>query len=280
MEKSKIIICSDVHLCHINWYDCTAEKRLKDMAYNLNAFSESNNCEKVIFLGDYSLDFWEWGEGGSYVNNGVSNTERFVKEIASTLKTPYYMAPGNHEQYGYEKWREITGCERRDCLVSGGYLFIFCDNYAENLNPDYHSDGTYTLTDISYVKECLNKHPDFPVILCSHYFDLEKENHSFFEFIKNEKRISLLICGHTHTHEVIDLGKRADNVKLYIDGHYSYSPETTPLKDNMWGFNEILLTKDGIEISYIEPENTVVYKGETLKHNYRKQNQGFFFNRI
>ena len=43
---------------------------------------------------------------------------------------------------------------------------------------------------------------------------------------------------------------------------------------------EVLLTKDGIEISYVEPENSEVYKGETLNHNYRKQKQGFFANRI
>lgn len=255
MEK-RVIICSDVHLCHIDWYGVSCEERLERMVAQLNEYYEKNSYEKIIFLGDYSLDFWAWDIGGSYVREGLSNTSLFIEKFASELKAPYYMLPGNHEQYSYKKWKEITGSDREDAFVLGGYLFISCDTFSGELDPDYHTDGTYVPVNLDFVKQKLCEHPDLPVILCSHWFDTEKEPPEFFEFIKTEKRITGLFEGHDHKCTVTDLGERADNVCIYHDGHFSYSGGT--LEEQMWGFCDVILGEKGVNVKYVEPENMII----------------------
>lgn len=276
MKETRIIFCSDVHLSHINWYGRTSEERMENMIDNLNKVYDEKPYERIIFLGDYSLDFWEWDICGSWIREGISNTDNFVKRFANRLQAPYHMIPGNHEQYGYEKWKEITGTPREDCFIIGGYLLIACDNFAGKLDPDFHSDGEYTLTKLEFIKAKMEEHKDLPVILCGHYFDIEKEPEDFFEFIKNEKRIVFLVCGHDHVNEITDLGERADHVCLYHDGQYSYNePQITP-HELMWGFCEAILTEEGVDIRYVEPSNTVMFENTVLEHHYREQNHIFF----
>jgi alpha-beta hydrolase superfamily lysophospholipase len=43
-----------------------------------------------------------------------------------------------------------------------------CDNYAGELDPDYHHDGVYTPTDLSFVRKAMAEYPDLPVILIGH----------------------------------------------------------------------------------------------------------------
>lgn len=277
MKDTRIIFCSDVHLCHLEWYGRSSAERMENMVHDLNEFYDKKPYEKVIFLGDYSLDHWGWGdEGGSWVNARVSNTDNFIKQYASRLKAPYYLTPGNHEQYGHEIWREITGTLRDDSFVIGGYLFITCDNYGEDLDPDYHSDGTYTSTKLRFIKEQMEEYPDLPVILCGHYFDVNKEPEEFFTFLKEEKRITLLICGHDHGNEITNLGERAGNVSIYHTGHYSYAGLGKKPMELMWGFCEALLTERGIDICYVEPDNTIVFEDKVIRHKYREQKHEFF----
>lgn len=276
MKETRIIFCSDVHLCHLEWYGRSSADRMGNMIDDLNKFYDEKPYEKVIFLGDYSLDHWGWSSGGSWLNDGVCNTENFIKHYAHYLKAPYYLAPGNHEQYGFEKWQEITGTPRDDSFVIGGYLFISCDNYAGELDPDHHSDGIYTLTKLDYIKEKMEEYPDLPVILCGHYFNIEKEPEEFFTFLKEEKRITLLVCGHDHGNEITDLGERAGHVCVYHTGHYSYAGLKKKPMELMWGFCETLLTEKGVDIRYVEPENTFVYENKVVKHGYREQKHAFF----
>ncbi len=266
MNKARIIFCSDVHLCHIDWYGMACEDRLEKMICDLNEFYAKKPYDIVVFLGDYSLDFWEWDIRGSWLNSGVSNTDNFVKRYAKNLKVSYAMLPGNHEQYGNQKWKEITGFDRQYCFETGGYLIIMCDNFSGDLDPDYHSDGIYTSTDLKFIKQKMDEHPKLPVILCSHYFDITKEPVEFFDFIKNEKRISLLVCGHDHNMYAEDLGEKADHVCLYHDGHYSFTNNNP--NDIMWGFCLAELSDDGIDICYVEPESTFEYEGKQIEHKY------------
>ena len=272
-NKPTIIFCSDIH--QVDHYDYPAEKRVENLIAELNAFHGKYPYEKIVFLGDYSLDHWGWNDGGSW-SYGVCNTQNFIDRYAVNLKTPYHMSPGNHELYGNEKWKEITGAERNDCFLVGGYLVICCDNFAGDLDPVVPTDGIYTPTDLTFVKQKLREFPDVPVILCSHYFDLQKEPESFFSFIKNEKRIVVLVCGHDHLVEITDLGETADYVCLYHDGHYSYAGGSKTLSDIMWGFCEAKLTSEGVEIRYIEPENNIHTDVFSVKHKYREQCSRFF----
>ena len=278
-QNTAVIVCSDVHLCHIHWYGCASADRLEYMVDQLRAHRTQRPYEKILFLGDYSLDHWKWESGGSFLNDGVSNADNFAKQFAARLDVPFYMFPGNHEQYGNDTWRAITGGERRGCFTVGGYLFICCDNFAADLDPDVHSDGTYTACDLDFVRACLKQHPAMPAILCAHYFDLSHEPPAFFEFIKEERRITLLMAGHTHSLEVIPLGERADNVCMYLDGHFSYAGGGQPFAETMWGFSELVLTETGVEITYIEPANTVTIDGQELHHPHRERTQGFFTRR-
>ncbi|MBP3332639.1 MAG: metallophosphoesterase [Clostridia bacterium] len=275
MKETRLIFCSDVHLCHVDWYGRTSADRMKNMVENLNKFYDEKPYEKIIFLGDYSLDHWAWNIGGSWLREGVSNTENFIKDFACRLKAPYYMAPGNHEQYGYENWKKITGTPRDDAFTLGGYLIISCDNFSGILDPDFHSDGEYTPTKIDFIEEKLAKYPDMPVILCGHFFDMTKESDEFFELLRTEKRITLLVCGHDHINEITDLGESAGNVILYHDGHYSYAGGNRAPESLMWGFCATLLSDEGTDIKFVEPENTVLLGGKAHEHKYREQNHVF-----
>lgn len=266
MDTTRIVFCSDVHFCHKSWYGKTSEKRLEKLVEDLNNLYKRNPYKKAVFLGDYSLDFWAWEIFGSWISEGVSNTDNFVKEYASRLKVPYYMLPGNHEQYSNEDWLRITGFNRKGCFEQGGYLFIACDNFAGLLNPKTHSDGIYTPTDLKYIKQKMEEYPDLPVVLCAHFFDTAKEPKEFFDFIKNEKRITILICGHDHILQAENLGERADNVYLYHDGHYSYAGNDKTPYDVMWGFCEMVLSAKGINIHYLEPHSTFEFDGKIIEH--------------
>lgn len=272
-----MIFCSDVHLCHIDWYGRSSAERMDNMINQLNEYYDKKPYEKIMFLGDYSLDFWCWSIGGSYLREGVNNTENFAKQYASRLKAPFYMMPGNHDLYCDEKWQEMTGVKRDGSFVIGGYLIIASDNFSGVIEPDFNSDGEYSPTKLDFIKAEMEKYPDLPVIICSHYFDENKEPEEFFEFLKKEKRICFLICGHDHIVDVTSFGEKADNVKLYHDGHYSYAGGGKSPKELMWGFNEAILTDEGVDIRFIEPENTITIEdGTEYKQPYREQMHTFF----
>ena len=277
MSETKVIFCSDVQLCHLDWYGRSSADRMENMIDTFNRLFEEKPYEKIVFLGDYSLDFWKWDIGGSVLREGVSNTDNFVKHYAKRLKADYYMAPGNHDLYGYESWKKITGTDRDDAFVVGGYLIISCDNFSGVLEPDFHSDGIYTPTKLEFIREKMAEYPEVPVILCGHFFDKTKEPEAFFEFLKQEKRITLLICGHDHVVAIEDLGERAGNVSIYHDGHYSYSGiEHDGTPEFMWGFCEAVLSDEGIEIAYVEPANTIMVQDIPMEHTYRERQRRFF----
>lgn len=277
MNKTKVIFCSDVHLCHIDWYGRSSADRMENMVETLNQIYDEEPYEKIVFLGDYSLDHWKWGIGGSFLGQGVCNTDNFIKHYAKRLKADYYMAPGNHEQYGYENWKKITGTDRDDAFVVGGYLIISSDNYSGVLDPDFHSDGVYTPTKLDFIREKMAEYPELPVILCSHFFHKSYEPEAFYEFLKNEKRITLLICGHDHIAGIEDLGEKAGNVCVYHDGHYSYSEVLQgEVPEYKWGFCEAILCEDGIDIAYIEPSNTIIVQDTPMVYAYRERQRRFF----
>ena len=276
MESKRVIFCSDVHLCHFEWYGRTSDARMERMVEQLNAVYDEKPYEKLVFLGDYSLDHWKWNIKGSWLERGVSEASRFAKEYASRLKAPYYMLPGNHEQYGEALWQKLVGMPRKDYFVVGGYLIVCCDNFAGLLDPAEHSDGEYSVTDLNFVRKAMAEHPDLPVILCAHDFDPDVEPEEFYTFLKEETRITVLVAGHVHTCDVVELGERAGNVCLVYDGHYSYVNGKRDPKDIMWGFCEAVLTDKGVDMVYVEPENEIKLKDECHRHPYREQNRRFY----
>lgn len=272
---TRVIVASDVHLCHVDWYQCPSADRMEYLIEDLKEHHAKRPYEQVLFLGDYSLDFWAWNNGGSFVRDGVSNTRVFVEQYASRLPVPYRMLCGNHEQYGEKAWREITGQGRQFSAVIGGYLFIGCDTFADELDPAYHHDGVYTPVDLDFVRRAMEEYPQLPVILCAHWFDAEKEPPVLDEFLQNEPRITALFCGHDHLNFCETF--RNTNVPLYHDGAYSYIGAGATFETQMWGFCELTLTEEGVETVYISPAHSVITEsGERYDHPYTEQHRVFF----
>ncbi len=269
---TRILIASDLHLCHINWYGVDSRKRMDYLLADINAYHREKPIESIVLLGDYSLDFWEWDICGCYINEGRSDTEEFVRDFIPRFPAPVHMIPGNHEQYGNAKWRELTGSDRRQAFVLGGYLFILCDNFSGLLDPTGHSDGVYTNTDLSFIREKMAEYPDLPVILGAHFFDTREdmEPESFYAFLKEEPRITALFCGHDHETWIEDLGERAGGVKIIHDGSYSYTHDTAK---SLWGFCEVTLCDSGIEAVYIAPAHEAEIDGEMRKYPYAELNR-------
>ncbi len=276
MKDHRIIICSDLHLCHRDWYGPTGEERLEEWLFAMEKTYVNRPYSHVFMLGDYSLDFWAWDIKGCYLNEGKSYTARFIKEFASRLPAPYLMLAGNHEQYGEEKWKELTGNSRKWAKKVGGWLFIGCDNFAGNLDPTEHSDGTYTPTDLPFITEQMELYPDAPVILLSHWFELTKEPQEFFDFLQKEKRITLLFCGHDHLNKITDLSEYGAEVSIYHDGNYSYTGKP---QEQLWGFCELILSEEGVAVQYIEPATTLPHD-PALHHEERISNIRFFKRRF
>ena len=85
METKRIIIASDIHLCHADWYGVKAEDRVQKFIDDVKAEYEKQPFEALLLLGDYSLDHWSWQIKGSYIGKGLSNAKRFAEEYLSQL---------------------------------------------------------------------------------------------------------------------------------------------------------------------------------------------------
>lgn len=262
-----IIIMSDVHLCHLNWYGIDSPTRMQTMVDQLNAYNLTNPYSNILFLGDYSLDFWAYQVGGSYLHNGVSNTSNLIKNYFSQLSCQsYYMIPGNHEQYSSLRWKEITGFDRQYSVVLGGWLFIMLDNFAGYLDPDYDNDGYYSQSDVNFIKKQMEKYPDIPVVLCAHYFSEYGESSEFKSLVKDNDRIAALFCGHDHSINFKTLGDEYGNKVLFHDGNFSYASNGVDVADCMWGWCDVYFNDTELTVQYYTPQNTIYPNGGIYAH--------------
>ena len=103
------------------------------------------------------MDHWQHNGGGSWLNEERSTTEEFVNDFVSQLpvEIPVFIMPGNHEQFSNDDWDYITGNDRYGYYVLGEHLFVFLDNFAGELDPDYHHDGVYTGADTAYIEKLM-----------------------------------------------------------------------------------------------------------------------------
>jgi hypothetical protein len=243
------------------WHGVDSDDRMERLAAAIKAEYDREPFDLFLMLGDYSLDFWAWSTKGCYLNEGKSYTKEFVDRFTPHLPCPFYMIAGNHEQYGNEKWKQLTGCDRRAALRYRDALFILLDNYGADLDPTEHSDGTYTPTDISYVKEQMAAHPDAKyVFLCAHEFDMKYEGEDFKALLREEDRIVALLAGHTHLSKNIPLGEACGDKLLLRTGQFSYSGN---IKESRWGWREMRFEQDGkISTAYITPASEVMIDQE------------------
>ncbi|MBR6569551.1 MAG: metallophosphoesterase [Clostridia bacterium] len=274
----KILIMSDVHLCHGDWYDVSSEDRMELMVNALNKTYREDPYDAIFFLGDYSLDHWVYSVGGSWLHQGLSKTKRLVDDYLSRLECPTrYLIPGNHEQYGHKLWKDITGCERQYAVVHDDWLFLMLDNFGANLDPAEDSDGTYTPADVDFIKEQMALHPDLPVVLCAHFFDLRSETEAFMNLVRDEERIVCLFCGHDHINR-IECHQALGCKPIIHDGQFSYTigamVQTCP-----WGWTEVTLRDEGLMCSYVYPESKLTPAGRGPLIQVSKDPSVRFFSR-
>ena len=121
MNRQRLLLLSDLHYCQEEYGGISRDEKAQRLLDFIRAEHEKDPFEMILLLGDYSLDFWEWSTLGSWLTENVSYTKRFVDKYLSRLPAPYYMLPGNHEQYGESRWKEITGFSR-----SSGFCKMVC----------------------------------------------------------------------------------------------------------------------------------------------------------
>ena len=253
-----LVMASDIHLCHLDWYGMKNADRVQKFIDDLNDFYDDEGYDAILYLGDYSLDFWETGIYGSWRHQNLSNTEIFFDEYASQLSCDVqYRIPGNHEQYGEELWEEVSGSDlgRQFYLKMGGYLIFMLDNFDGDLDPDTDNHGVYTPTDVDWVFDVMAENPDMPVILAAHYFDLTKEGFDFRDLVCDDHVVALF-CGHDHKATIENLGPDYDNKIIFHCGDYSYSKD--PIPQAPWGWRTVSLSESGIRVTYYAPESKMV----------------------
>ncbi len=252
MEKKRVLLLSDLHYCQEEYGGISRDEKALRLMSAIQQEHEKEPVEMILFLGDYSLDHWAWKTLGTWLVEGKSYTKQFVERYAHMIPVPYYMLAGNHEQFGQEMWREITGFDRSAHFVVGDYLIILWDSFGANLDPTEHSDGTYTPIDVAATRTLMEKYPDKKVILCSHSFQPNLSDEEA-ELIADE-RIVCLFHGHTHLSDVRTLPVEYGSKKLIQTGSWAY---TTPAGSTPCGMRELYLETGKVRSSYIVPQQTI-----------------------
>ena len=272
----RVLLASDLHLCYQDAYGVPTAERMQKFVDDVKSEYGKAPFSALLLLGDYSLDHWNWGIKGDWLERGVSNTKRFADQYLSQIKSlpvEVRMIAGNHEQYGEENWERLTGGYRRqDFFVCGNYLFLLADTYAAKLDLPEHCDCPYRgIPDTDFIRETIAKYPDKKVILCAHYLDLNMERESGHTDFLNMVARGDFVCafaGHTHKSD-IRTWKDYGNFREIFTGNY-WQNESDPYEP-MWGFREILLFEDRIESSYITPAAAAFQNGKPYHHPYGKR---------
>ena len=255
----RAILCSDIHNCHIRWYGMDNGERMTDLIRCLGEAKGEREYGMTICLGDVSLDFWAWNEGGSYLwDPPVSRTAEFMEKFAPAFPAPFFITPGNHEQYAPADWLRITGQPRERIVERREAVFALLDSFSGDLGPALNSDGTYRPVNCALVREALARAGQRPVFLCSHWFELGAENEEFRSLLRDE-RIAALFCGHDHLSYVRPGDAVSGGKPILHTGHFSYSGEKDPCLSYR-GWRELTVYDDGTwESLYRVPRQELRY---------------------
>ena len=249
----KISLASDIHYRCNDYYGRDMEEIAETLASDLNSEYQKAPYDALLLLGDYSLDHWAWEGGGSFLNQGISNAKIFAEKYLPRLApsgVEVRMIAGNHEQFGEENWQRLTGHSRNSHVAIDGILFILTDTFGGDLDPTVHSDGTYTGARVDDIKALMERYPDKKVILCSHWFDVERESEEFLNLLRTEERIICLFCGHNHKSSVSSTGKENGDKPILYTGNYSYSGEKNSVAC-LPGYRTLIIDGDTVTSSYV-----------------------------
>lgn len=248
-RTGRLVLVTDIHNCHANWHAPTPQ-RLETLVEALCHEHGRRPYDAILALGDYSLDFWLWNEGGSYLwDPPVSNTEGFVREYVPRLPAEIFMIPGNHEQYGEGSWRRITGRPREFALVYGERVFLMLDTFGGGLDPTENHDGVYTGIRTELLSAVLTDYPDREIILCAHDLIPELESEAARRLILENPRILCAFTGHTHRDNVRLLPAAWRHLPVFYCGDFSYTCKQG--KEKNWGYRLLETAGEGISTEYV-----------------------------
>lgn len=271
-KKLRVIISSDMHCTDLQtWYEVDYRERLQFWVDSIIKEHKQSPIDLLVINGDVSLD--HWAAGGSVLKYGKGTTQIFMDEYVSQLPNDIsvFIIPGNHEQYSDADWYSLTGNHRQGYRVLGSNLFLFMDNYASNLNPTKHSDGTYSQTDVSYIKEMMNQYPNYNVYIIAHYFDTANESSELKKLVSENERVKALFAGHTHYSTVTNLGGEWGSKTIAQTGNFSFN-DVYPTTET-WGFRELVIQSDYSYSQYIQVESDVVINGSAVHFSRSTKNR-------
>lgn len=249
-KHKKILFLTDIHYCSQTWHGVENNERMNLLCTALKKEYERNPYDMILCLGDYSLDFWCCG--GSYLNSPKTcNTENFVKKVFPDFPAPAYMLPGNHEQYGDELWKNITGFPRRFSIIYDGCVFVMCDTFSGNLNPKENSDGVYAGINSDFLRNIISRHNDKKIFLCMHDLQPDKENEDIRKMIKENDNIICAFTGHTHSSNTLILSSQWRNLPVFYCGDFSYCANYTDDSKPHWGYR-LLNLENNLSTEYIQ----------------------------
>lgn len=278
MEKARFLIISDMHYTteedrkelkekypdsnasaangRILGY--TQAQRMEFMMEEIRREHEKEPLTAILIPGDLSVDDYD------FRNLPYNYCEKFKKEYMDQMPAPVYAMPGNHDSYSNEQWQAMFGTPRQFSVVLGGALFLMADTY--NAPTNGASGSPYTGLDMAWIRAELEKHPDKPAFLLSHYIHWRKEG-DLALLLREYPRIRALFVGHSHRYETVRLGEEYNNRSIYDIGAYSYYTRPTLGKWDFnvfhqewrWGYQMLTLEGDTYETQHISPAQ--VYHG-------------------
>ena len=273
IDAPRVLLVTDFHYtAEVQgiYYGIDKDVRMTSMVKAINEEHAKDPLEAVFFLGDSSLDHWQWNVGGSWLAFNTSYTKLFLDKYRAQLPSglPLYFAPGNHEQFSNEQWKTITGNERNFSVVIGDYLFLVWDSFGLNLDPDYHHDGAYSSINYDWAKQCADQNPGKKILLISHW--VNKDDTITGGFV-SDYDVKAMFVGHDHAANVTKVFSKP----VIHCGNYSYYGSSTPddAEKYMWGFRDLYLFGNKIYSRYIVPDNTANPSGKTISVVYHYQDE-------
>lgn len=275
-KKAHILLVSDMHYTNVvgtgelavtNVLGATQQERLSFLNQRICEEHDKEPLDAVLILGDFSVDDYPWRKE----TQGKENyCEKYQKEFLNQLPVPVYSVAGNHDSYPDEMWKEMTGSPRQFALEIAGTLFLMLDTFHGDASSA--SGSPYCGVDVAWVREQIAKADGKPVVLCSHYFALQRESEEFRALLCECPEIIALFQGHSHVQSAVNLGEEYGNKPLFDIGGFSYNCYHYIDADGVekWDFNhydrisawgyQLLTVEDGVfETAYVYPEMT--YRG-------------------
>lgn len=250
------------------------EEKIACIVNDIKAFTEKENINGILVLGDLSIDDY------SFRNLPENYCKKFKELCMDVLPCPSYAIPGNHDSYPNDMWNAIFGYDRQFSLEIKGAAFILLDTF-DNKPATSASGSPYVGVDMEFLKQEIEKYPEGPIFICSHYFKPGTYTDEFIELLNSNKRIVCLFDGHTHKNKILPIDERVLQRKVNIGG-YGYQGEKREdgkwyfdRYDDTWAWGYEVLEWNNTEahVYHVKPARRYVGCNGMFEHPYTIENE-------